>query len=95
MTNNDGNECELCLEGYEIKNGLCFDESHCTGKDENGMCLQCQNNEEGTFCVNPDFGCVEIFFENCLKCNDYLDFDFCYQCFDGYELDENNFCIEE
>ena len=94
MTNNEGNECEVCLDGFEIRNGLCYDDVHCTKKDENGKCLECQNNEEGYYCLNPDFGCVEIFFENCLECNDYLDFDLCHQCFDGYELDENNFCEE-
>ena len=94
ITNKEGNACEICLDGYNLQNGLCIDDEHCVNKDEKGICLECQNNEDGTFCLNPIFGCVEIFFDNCLRCNDYLDFDFFNQCFDGYELDDNNFCIE-
>ena len=94
QTNEEGTECEVCLDMYKLKNGLCVDEIHCI-EEKNNICQKCQNDEEGTFCLNPIFGCVEIFFDNCLRCNDINDFDNCDQCFDGYELDENNFCVEK
>ena len=94
ITNDEGTECKVCLDDFELKDGLCIDDLHCIEKNTDGDCLKCQNDEEATFCLNPMFECVEIFFENCLRCDDYLDFDNCNQCFDGYELDENNFCVE-
>ena len=94
QTNGEGTECEICLDMYKLKDGLCVDDIHCT-EEKNNICQKCQNDKEGTFCLNPIFGCVEIFFDNCLRCNDINDFDNCDQCFDGYELDENNFCVEK
>ena len=79
---------------YKLKNGVCLDEIHCT-EEKNNICQKSQNDEEGTFCLNPIFGCVEIFLDNFLRCNDINDFDDCDQCFKGYELDENNFCVEK
>ena len=33
-TNEEGNECEKCIDGYDLKNGLCFDNSQCGEKNE-------------------------------------------------------------
>ena len=93
-TNVGGNGCEICLNQYELKNGLCVDDMHCIEKKEN-ICQKCQNKENETYCLNHIFGCIEIFFDNCLKCDDILNFDNCNQCVEGYELDENNFCVKK
>lgn len=71
-----------------------MDEDHCVEKDENGNCKRCLNDEDNAFCLNPIFGCVETFFDNCLQCNGILDYDKCDVCIDGYELDLFNRCIE-
>ena len=94
-TNEEGNACEICLDGFSLINGLCIDESHCEEKNEDGTCKVCVNNEDNSYCLNPYFGCIESFFGNCLKCNDILDFDNCLKCFDGYELDHFNRCVEK
>ena len=32
-TNEEGNSCEICLEGFELKNGICFDDKDCVIKN--------------------------------------------------------------
>ena len=93
-TNQNGNACEECEDGFEIKNGLCIDNVHCIENNEDGTCSKCLNDEENSFCLNPFFGCVESFFDNCLLCNDILDFDHCNKCVEGYELDDFNRCFD-
>ena len=95
-TNEEGNACEICEEGYILdENGLCREEGHCIEKNEDGSCKRCQNDLEGIFCLNKDFGCVEIYYNNnCLECNNNLEFINCSKCLDGYILDENNDCYE-
>ena len=75
------------------ENGLCIDDFHCIDK-KNGICQKCQNDEEGTFCLNKYFGCEEIYDKNCLECNNLFDLFTCTKCLDGYELDNNNKCTE-
>ena len=96
MTNKEGNKCAKCNEGFVLdKNGICVDEEHCLEKNKNGTCKKCQNDYDGTYCVNKYFGCEEIFYEyNCLECNDIFNFEKCTKCFEGYELNENDECIE-
>ena len=95
-TNEKGTACEICEEGYILnKNGLCVDEEHCVEKDEDNNCIKCKNDEEGVFCLNKDFGCVEIYYNNnCLECNNVLAFNNCTKCFDGYDLDDNKDCYK-
>ena len=46
-------------------------------------------------CLNNVFGCVETILENCLECNDILDFDKCTICSNGYEINkDNNKCVK-
>ena len=94
QTNSKGTKCEVCEDGYVLnEKGLCVDDEHCTKKDDDGNCVKCKNKEGGYFCLNKDFECVEIFYNNhCLQCNDVLDFEKCNKCFDGYTLDENGEC---
>ena len=96
ISNKDGNGCEICNEGYTLdKNGICVDNKHCVEKSEDEICKKCQNDNDGTYCVNKYFGCEIIFSDyNCLECNDIYDFNRCTKCFDGYELNENNECFE-
>ena len=94
-TNEEGTGCEICLDGYELKNGVCVDNEYCIEKDENDYCLKCQNNGDSMFCLNNVFGCIEIYIDNCVECNDLLDFDSCTKCADGYKLNDYSLCVEE
>ena len=90
-TNSEGNKCEICMEGFVLnENGLCIDEEHCLNKVD-GVYKRC-NNENGYFCLNNIFGCVEIIYEGCLECNQLLDFFNCTKCENGYELNEHDYC---
>ena len=95
-TNEEGTACEICVDNnYTLnENGLCFDDAHCIEKNENGACLKCQNDNNGTYCLNEYFGCEPMIFENCLECNDLLDLYKCTKCIDGYELNQHNICFE-
>ena len=93
-TNEDGDKCEKCLSGLELnEDGLCVEMKHCT-KEVDGVCKKCENNWKNTYCLNSEFGCVETIYLDCLECDDYLDFNKCTKCMEGYELNENNECID-
>ena len=95
-TNKEGDACEKCLDGYKLsKNGLCIDDIHCVEKNGDGTCKKCVNDEDNSFCLNHNFGCVESFFDNCIQCDDVLDFNICFKCFDGFELDQFDRCVEK
>ena len=96
-TNSDSTACEICSEGYEIKNGLCFDEKHCSERDEAGHCKRCDKIEGDMYyqCLNDDFGCIEtMFYDNCLECNDIKELGHCTKCIEGYDFNKYNFCEE-
>ena len=97
ITNKDSTSCEICINGYSLnKKGLCNDDLHCEEKDEEGFCKKCKNFEDeySNHCLNNEFGCVETYLDGCEICNNILDFDNCTKCFEGYELNEDNECIE-
>jgi len=92
-TNKEGTKCEICLEDYVLnENGLCIDEEHCTYK-EGGVCKGCLN-DGNTYCLNNYFGCVEIYSDNCMECNQILDLSNCTKCEPGYVLNEYSQCEE-
>ena len=93
-TNEEGTRCEDCSENLILdENGLCIDYDHCAEKNEDGTCKKCQDSKEGTYCLNKDFGCVDISFKkNCLECDNLPDFFYCTKCIDGYTLD-NGDCL--
>ena len=96
-TNSEGTECELCLDGYEVKNGLCVDHLHCDEKDDDGNCIKCITTDEDYYyhCLNKNFECVETYLDGCAICNnDLFDFDNCTKCLDGFEMNDINECIE-
>ena len=95
-TNKEGNVCEICMDGYELKKGLCVDNTHCDQKDEDGNCLKCVTYEEDYFyhCLNSNFDCVETYLDVCEKCDNIFDFDNCTKCMEGFELNEKYECKE-
>ena len=93
-TNKEGNACEICVEGYELINGICVDNEHCVETNKDEICSKCLNDGQDIFCLNYVFGCVKTFLDNCLECNDYLDFYGCTKCEDGYKLNEFSLCIK-
>ena len=97
MTNDNGDRCAICDEGFILsENGLCVDDKNCIEKDENGQCKKCKSDEENSFCLNKDFGCVETFYteNDCLECDDNLNFFNCTNCLDGYYSDGYGNCIK-
>lgn len=93
-TNSEGNTCEICLEGFVLnENGLCIDEEHCSYK-QGGICKACKDDEYASYCLNNIFGCVEYYSDNCLECNQLLDFGNCTKCETGFILDEYSQCVE-
>ena len=95
-SNEEGEGCEKCVEGYELINGICVDNEHCEEKNEEEKCSKCLNDDVDVYCLNDIFGCINIYFDNnCLECNDLLDFDSCTKCKDGFILNEFNICVKE
>ena len=92
ITNEEGTACEICLEGFTLnENGLCIDNSHCVEKDEEGNCIKCQNDENGSYCLNLIYGCIELYYNNCLECNYLFNLNKCTKCYEGYEIDIDNY----
>ena len=89
-TNIDATECEICLEGFELKNGLCYNSVDCAQKDDNGNCIMCNDETFTGFlsCFNNDYGCADSNIQDCLECQNSLSLDLCTKCKDGYELNE-------
>jgi hypothetical protein len=66
---------------------------HCAEKNEDGTCKKCQNDNEGAYCLNKEFGCVEISYQRkCLECDNISDFFSCTKCIEGYTLN-NDICL--
>ena len=96
-TNSEGTSCEICIDGYELKNGICVDYLHCVEKDENGKCIKCFTYEEDYYyhCLNDVFECVDTYKDGCAICNnDLFDFDNCTKCMDNFEMNHVNECFE-
>lgn len=95
-TNEDGTKCEECLNGLSVdENGLCIDNINCE-EFIDGKCVKCKDDFPGNFmsyCLNELYGCVETLGENCLKCDDILNFHNCTECMDGYQIGPNYYCI--
>ena len=72
-----------------LKNGLCADESHCVEQNENGTCKRCLHDDYNSFCINHNFGYIDLFFDYCLECNDSSDLEKCTKCFEGYKITKN------
>ena len=86
-TNLEGDVCEECIDGYEVgENGYCVDALRCLEKKDE-KCLKCNDtiNEYGfSYCANQIFGCVESFYNNCLRCDDLYDLHKCTECREGF-----------
>ena len=97
-TNEEGNKCELCLDGYEVdENGLCIDVERCEEKI-NGICVKCKDDVSiinGNYCANELYGCLKTFMNGCKQCNNLTDLYSCTECFEGYDLNEYKRCFRE
>jgi hypothetical protein len=96
-TNKDSTACEVCIEGSELKDGLCIDNEHCSEKNVDGTCKRCNKFKDENYeqCLNNIFGCIEAYYDpNCLECNDLNDIGYCTKCIDGYKLDNYQKCYE-
>ena len=98
VLNKNGEGCLKCeKKELEINNdGLCYDKIHCE-KFEKGKCIKCQKeNPNGyySYCLNKEFGCIDSFHKNCLRCDNVLNLDECTQCDIGYELDKEGNCVK-
>lgn len=93
-TNVEGTSCEKCAEKFEPKNGLCYNLEDCELAGED-TCNKCKDKdyEDNPLCLNENYGCIETLRENCLKCDDLSDSNFCTQCAEGYTLNDYGECI--
>ena len=88
MTNDEGNACKECLYEFEVgSKGLCVNMNNCTEK-ENEICKKCDKG----FCANDDFGCIDSFDPYCIKCNNFIDFNWCTECEEGYIVNSLGLC---
>ncbi len=94
-TNKKATACETCMDNYTLtEDGYCIDEIHCIEKNDNGECIKCQEADElgDGYCLNKIYGCAESFIsEGCIRCDDFLNFDDCTKCAEGYKLVESRF----
>ena len=94
--NEKGNGCKTCENNLSPnKMGNCYDDIHCE-KRENGICKKCQKeNLRGyySYCLNKDFGCIDSFLQNCIRCDDNLNLDVCTECEEGFKVDKEGKCI--
>ena len=96
-TNKEGTSCEVCEEGLIVnKEGLCENKKDCV-KEKNSTCVMCENNNNQypwlSFCLNDNFGCIETYAQNCLRCNNIFDFNSCSECLEGFSLNEKGECV--
>ena len=96
--NEKGNGCNKCENNLDINsNGICFDDIHCKEKNDKGICKKCQKeNPDGyiSYCLNKDFGCVDSFNKNCIRCDDIFNLDICTECEEGFVIDKEGKCIK-
>jgi len=95
-TNNEGTECDQCLDGYKLTDGHCVNLDDCENSKD-GKCLTCKNEQskDGYFyCANEVFGCINGHFKNCLRCDNINDLFECTQCKEGYGKDQYGACIQ-
>lgn len=96
-TNDEGDKCELCLDGYEVDdNGICVNEERCVEK-ENGICLKCMDDESSIlsgyyYCANEVYGCLKTIIVGCKQCNNFDNLFSCSECHDGYYLNDEKKC---
>ena len=92
-TNIEGTRCEICVEDYRLnENGLCVNDDFCEEKNDN-VCLKCKS-DDGNYCLNKYFECVEVYYANCFECDDVYDFDSCTKCQEGYEVNSYGSCVK-
>ena len=86
-TDEEGIECEKCVDGYTLVNGICISKNYCL-EEKDGKCVKCEDKKTGSgnnICLNKDFGCIETYANNCFKCDNILDLYSCSECKEGYQ----------
>lgn len=77
------------VNGYELnEEGYCVDIDICEEKEE-GKCLKCKDliSPNGyNYCANQIFGCLEIYSDNCLRCDNLNDLYECSECKEGFKI---------
>ncbi len=57
---------------------------HYEEKNENGTFKKCQNDNEGNYYLNKEFGCIYIpYSSKCLECDNLYGIFYCTKCLDG------------
>ena len=85
-TNEEGTKCEKCIDGYEAnEKGYCVDIDYCEERKD-GKCLKCKDLiiDNYHLCSNERFGCIKIFYDNCLRCDNLALLGQCTECKEGY-----------
>ena len=87
-TDEGGNICEKCIEGYTYENGICINKKNCK-EEKDGICIKCVDKSKSSgnnVCLNNNLGCIEAYVNNCYKCNDLSNLYSCNECKEGYKL---------
>ena len=95
LTNENGTKCETCKYLFEIREeGYCYNIRDCYDIEDDDTCSKCRKQSFYGFptCLNKYYGCVETSVNNCLRCDNPLEFEICTECLEGYELSENGSC---
>ena len=86
-TNEEGDKCQECNYGFDLQEeGFCKNVDSCEEEKE-GICIKCKDLDKSSLngiCVNNIFGCIETVNRNCLRCDDFMDFNKCTECKKGY-----------
>ncbi len=86
-TDEKGEKCEQCIEGYTFEKGICDNKKYCE-EEEDGVCIKCIDKRTSSgrnICLNKKLGCIEAFANNCYKCDDLSNLYSCTECKDGYK----------
>lgn len=86
-TDEKGEKCEKCLDGYTYENEICVNKKNCKEEDD-GVCVQCVEKSKSSgnnICLNKDLGCIEAYVNNCYKCDDLSNLYSCTECKEGYK----------
>lgn len=89
-TNDEGTECQQCLDGYEVnEEGYCVDSKRCVQREiGESVCLRCEEE----YCANDVFGCVKSYHSDCIRCNNLYDLYSCTQCDKGFIINSIGGC---
>ena len=99
-TDYKGEKCDKCIEGYFLSSGdeKCLTVSNCKYSKNENECEECDDyyclDVKNQICVDNDFleNEDQKIFIACIRTN--KEGDKCELCLDGYEIDENGYCVD-